>query len=100
MPAAKSKIRKTLKRTFIIVMALYFATFAYVRFYSANSGFNTVKHGDITYYYTRAVTSIYQVNLILLNMHWPLMKMDGLLQNRNVVVIHHSRFLRVHSISG
>lgn len=99
MPAAKSKIRKMLRRMFIILLALYFSTFVYVRFYSDNSGFNTVKHGDITYYYTRAVTSIYHVNLILLNMHWPLMKAEGLLRNRNVVVIHHSLYLHVHSRS-
>lgn len=81
-----------------LFMLLEGLSFAYVRHYSNDAGFNHHTRVHIMNYYNHAISDSSVINTALMYMHWPLLKIEGVLKHRSVSMLHRYRYIEVHRL--
>lgn len=72
------------------------SSFAYIRQHSHNAGFNHHQNVHVMHYYNHALGDTDTLNIVLMYLHWPILKVEGLVTNRNVSMLHRYQYIEVH----
>lgn len=83
---------------FILFIIFEGLSFSYIRHHSNNAGFNHHTQVHTMYYYNHALGNTDAINISLMYIHWPLLKIEGLLTNSNISMLHRYQYIEVHRL--